>query len=64
MPDPAYLQKEVALIRLQPTDVLDEVKRRKDLLLRLQNQRRVRVPAGNLEEYKLLDLESNQEILS
>ena len=50
MPDPAYLQKEVALIRLQPTDVLDEVKRRKDLFLRLQNQRRVRVPAGNLEE--------------
>ena len=42
------------MIRLQPPDVLDEVKRREDLFLRLQNQRRVRVSAGNLKEFKLL----------
>ena len=45
----AYLEKEVPLIRLQPSNVFNEVKRRQDLLLRLQNHRRVGVSAGNLK---------------
>ena len=58
----AYLEKEVPLIRLQPSNVFNEVKRRQDLLLRLQNHRRVGVSAGNLKHPCRMRLKWQQKL--